>query len=263
LRSLLRADLEAEGPAVQLGDSLENVASTLAAQRCTTARVMDDGRCVGTVSLFDVVSRLLPGSSPQTRNPEGASPVVLRFRKMGETQDMLAQFESVADAKTWLAERPQFVRVLRVEEPELPHEIEAELHDAMRPLDDEELDKISEIQRNLQQLHSVELRDLQARSEKEAAYVASTDPDRPFRVRYEKNRALEHADAGDDRPIPDAIRRAVEAWVERRNQWMHSRRQHVGAATLSISAALDADEHPADAVEVEGEIEVLAGFSDG
>jgi hypothetical protein len=263
LRELVQADVDAAGPTMELEDSLEQAAAILAAERSTTGRVMRGDRCIGTVSIFDLVSALLPSESGNLREGSAEpSAVVLRFRKIGDNQDMLAQFESLADAKTWLAERPKLVRVLRVEEPELPPRVEADLHDAMRPFDDEELEAIADVQRKLQQLHSVELRDLQTRAEREAAHVASTSSDPPFVLRYEKDRELVHARSGDDRPIPDAVRSAVLAWVKRRNEWVHARRQHVGAAVLTIPATIDTSIDAADAVEVEGEVELLSGFAD-
>jgi hypothetical protein len=262
LRHLVKAELDVDGPALRLDDSIERAASVLAAKRSPTGRVMQGDRYVGAVTIFDLVSALLPPETGDEAEGAESSPVVLRFRKIGESQDMLAELESLADAKTWLAERPKFVRVLRVESPDLPSSVEAELHDVMRPLDDEELEALAEAQRKLQELHSIELRDLQAQAERETTSRASRSPSRPFALRYQKGQVLVHADADDDRPIPDGVRRAVEAWVERRNEWLHPRRQHVGVAVLSVPATLEGIENLADAVQIEGEVEVVSGVVD-
>jgi CBS domain-containing protein len=263
IREFIRPDIDAEGPVVSPQDPVDHVARLLASNESVSGRVVEHGKYLGAISLFDLVGALVePGPEPAEEHDAETNPaVVLRFRKIGESQDMLAQFESLEDARTWLAERPKFVRVLRVEEPVLSTRAEAELHDAMRPLDDEELDKIGEVQRELQRLHSVELRDMQARSEREGARSsAPIEPSSPFLVRYDKGKPLTQARTDDSRPIPKVVQTAVEAWVAQRNEWMHPRERHVGGALLLVDHRADFDGDLAERVEPEGEIETLPGF---
>jgi CBS domain-containing protein len=247
-----------DAPVLGVGNSLLHAAKALAAKRCELGRLVDDSGEVGIVSIYDLVAALPDDDDDDTVAPA----VVLQFRRMGEGQRMLAEFQSIDDAVTWLSERPKFVEVLGVEEPVLTPDVDTRLREAMRPLDDEELAKQQEIDKELDRQHKITLQKMQAEAEAEAQpYTGSTNPDRPMRIRYEKGKSLENADPNDDRPLTDVARNAVQAWVAERNEWMHPRKKHVGAAVLTVWPGPIPGGDEADRIRPGPQVDVLPGFA--
>ncbi len=147
-------------------------------------------------------------------------------------------FESVEDAKKWLADRPKYTEVLGVASQHVPAEVNNELRAAMRPLDAEE--KLLEQQLVAAEDAAAEKRAEERRkrelaeAEKQQEELKNADPNRPMEVRYLYNRGVQLVEQGDTREINDDVKRAVAAWIDERNEWVASRDQIVGDARLQV-----------------------------
>lgn len=151
-----------------------------------------------------------------------------------KTGEMLVA--SMADAEQcieWLAERPPFIEIVSVLSDTSPAE-QRRLKEAMRPYDAEELAlKAAYDKKNAEAL--------QARYAEELALIEqdqgepadpNADPNRPLAVKYEVDEGLRVVD--DTRPITEAARAAVMAWIAERNEWVRDKGQIVGEAHLEV-----------------------------
>lgn len=150
----------------------------------------------------------------------------IRDLKTGEV--VCAEFPDLATARAWLVERPAFTQVLRLVTAVAP-ETEAQLREAMRPLDDEERAVMLEAEDSARADHAAELAALQ-----EAKDATPKDPNRPMTLQWALRTGLSKSDASDDREITDAARTAVLAWIAERDTWVEDRGQRVAAASVSV-----------------------------
>jgi hypothetical protein len=157
--------------------------------------------------------------------------VKVRNLKSGET--LIASMADCEQCIAWLAERPPFLEILGVLSDTSPAE-QRRLKEAMRPYTEEEL----ALKREFDERHRAAL---DAQYQKELAQIEreqsatpdpNADPDRPLSVKYEVDEGLTVVD--DDRPLTDAARDAVLAWVAERNGWIESRGQLVGEAHVEV-----------------------------
>ncbi|MFP6687539.1 MAG: hypothetical protein VB934_22660 [Polyangiaceae bacterium] len=147
-------------------------------------------------------------------------------------------FESVDKARAWLKERPKNIAVLGVASHHVPKELANELRESMRPMDDEEralLDKLHEAEAAV---IAKQVMERQAADAKAAAARAKTmksaDPKREMELRWSYNQDLRINDAADSREITDEARAAVDAWIAERQEWVESRGQIIGDATINV-----------------------------
>jgi hypothetical protein len=146
-------------------------------------------------------------------------------------------FESEQQALEFLKDRPKYSEVLGVASHDVPPELNQQLREATRPLDEEE--KLLDRQRTA--ALEAEARKRAAKEQKRAAEaaakhhkeIANADPNRPLEIRYRFDEELSVAEAADTRVITDEAREAVMAWIEERNSWVASRGNVVGEAKVS------------------------------
>lgn len=169
----------------------------------------------------------------------------LKLRKLDTNERLLATFESLGDAVTWLRERPQMMEVLGVATHGLAEEAYAALRAAARPLDAEEREaqrRLDAAEREAQRRRAEE--DDRREREEQAAWRAAqrdADPQRLLAIRWTREGGFAHLDEADERPITDLARAAAEAWIAERNEWVHPRGQQVDEAQLEVwPAALPA-----------------------
>jgi hypothetical protein len=190
--------------------------------------------------------------------------VQLKIRDIKTGKAQVAEFESVDDAETWLRERPRFVEVLGPpREGALSPADDARLRLAMRPLDDEErLAQIAQDERDAAAMRKMmEQQQQRMRDEMEARREEArhADPNRPLAIAWERSKGMRNADPVDDRPITNAARTAVLAWVAERDSWVHSRGQYVVSAELAVWPGPIPSGLESDRVHPGGRFEVLAG----
>ncbi len=150
----------------------------------------------------------------------------IRDLKTGDV--VCAEFPDLAAAQSWLVERPAFMQVLRLVTTVAP-QTEAQLREAMRPLDDEERALMIEAEQAALADRAEALARLQ-----EAKDTAPKDPNRPMELRWALSTGLSMNDASDDREITDVARTAVLAWIAERDTWVEDRGQRVAAASVSV-----------------------------
>lgn len=158
-------------------------------------------------------------------------------RDLHSGEKSLATFESLEDARTWLASRPKYTDVMGVASHHLPPEVEDELRTHLKPLDDEE----RELERKLAAAADAEVAKARVAELAEAGRRAreqqqgdKADPDRVMNLHYVMNKGLAHVDPGDQRPITDAARKAAMEWIEERAGWVKVRNQIVAEATVQV-----------------------------
>lgn len=161
----------------------------------------------------------------------------IRELRIGDTK--VAAFETVADAEAWLRQRPRFEEVLGpTRDSSISAEDDRRLRDAMRPLDELELAAKANLEQAeleaVEQAKALEqgLAEQNEQARREA--LRDADPDRPMAIAWERGQGVRHADPADERPIPDVVVKAVEAWVAERNEWIHPRRQYVATAEVVV-----------------------------
>lgn len=162
--------------------------------------------------------------------------VMLRIRDLrtGILDDQ--EFESIDKARAWLVKRPPFEEVLGVPTEGVPNEVNQELKKLCRPLDAEEkaasdaLDAKAAAER--EKRRAAQAAEKQLAKEQLAAEMKNADPKRPMKVRWTYDGGFVNVD--DDRPITDAAKEAVLAWVRERDEWVEGRGQIVGDATLQV-----------------------------
>ncbi len=200
--------------------------------------------------------------------------VGLKIKRIDTRELLIAEFESLEDAKTWVAERPDMVEVLGVVDPKAVGEAAFhELREATRPLD------ASELARRHQAMEAA-LAEMRENDERESApsglvghmsaapvepvpdpsSLPDAEPDAVMVVRWQQGAPM--ANVGDRRPIPSEVRTAVDAWVEERNRWLRPKRTHVGRAELHVQPGdLPADEE-AERVHSGASYSQLPGWPD-
>ncbi len=147
-------------------------------------------------------------------------------------------FESEDEARSWLKERPKNIAVLGVASHHVPKELANELKGAMRPLEDDEralLDKLNEADAAViaAQMMARQAADAKAAANR-AEELKTADPKREMELRWTYNQELRITDSADPREITDEARAAVDAWIAERQEWVKSRGQMIGDATIKL-----------------------------
>jgi hypothetical protein len=162
----------------------------------------------------------------------------LRVRDLRTGETMHATFEHEDDARVWLQDRPHMVEVLGVATHGLPREVYAMLRAAGRPLNSAEQalrDKFDEAAaREAREREAEAQRREAAEQEEYRRAMQNADPDRPMQLRFARDGGVTHQDSVDQRPIPEAARAAVLAWVAEREEWVRDRGQVVDEAQLVV-----------------------------
>lgn len=164
----------------------------------------------------------------------------LEFRVRNlETRELLeATCASEIDALRWLRERPRFMEVLAVLTHDLTPELHGTLRAAARPLDPDELALSATIDADERaaRLQGEEDTKRLALEESEAhrAAMLTADPDRPMSIEWSIDGGMHVVDPSDTRPITEAAREAVLAWVRERDEWIRERGQIVGEASVNV-----------------------------
>lgn len=191
--------------------------------------------------------------------------IQLKIRDIRTGAAQVAEFESVADAETWLRERPRFVEVLGpARHGAIPSGDEMRLREAMRPLDEEE--RQAQAQQDLRSAEAIRKamanEQQRMRQEMEARREASrdADPNRPLVVSWERGKGMRNADPADDREVTELACKAVLAWVAERDTWVHPRGQYlVNAQVVVWPGPLPAGTSEEERVQPGGQFNVLAG----
>ena len=132
-------------------------------------------------------------------------PLQLKIRRLQSGETLIAEFESVADAETWLRERPKFVDVLGTVGG-LGESVDKRLRAAMRPFDDDELGLVA-------QQDAIAAESVRRAMEEREQELANADPGRLMHVAWDHESGMHNGEAGDTREIPEVVREAVLAWV--------------------------------------------------
>ena len=189
------------------------------------------------------------------------SKLELKIRRLETDEVLVAEFDTIDDALTWLAQRPPLVEVVRVVT-EVDEATETKLRQAMRPLDDDErtfLDK-KDFEREMDRRE--QLQRLQAEATGQAsATTATADAARPMALMFVRGQGLTKTEADDDRDIPEAARRVIDHWLRERDGWLHERRQHLAKATFSVWPASVPSGNESDRI-IESDFAAMPGFSD-
>ncbi|MCA9682097.1 MAG: hypothetical protein KC457_07860 [Myxococcales bacterium] len=164
-------------------------------------------------------------------------PLQLKIRRLQSGETLIAEFESVADAETWLRERPKFVDVLGTVGG-LGESVDKRLRAAMRPFDDDELGLVAQqdaiaaesVRRAMEREQEAAERAMEEREQE----LANADPGRLMHVAWDHESGMHNGEAGDTREIPAVVREAVLAWVAERNTWVHPRGQFIATANLMV-----------------------------
>src|SRR5262249_52439327 len=147
----------------------------------------------------------------------GMQKITLKLRDLTRGETSFKEFDDEAAVTAWLRARPNMVEVLGVVFEGLTAEQNARLKAANRPLDDDE--KAAEERLTAATERAADAAKALREKENSAARAAhrealkNADPNRPMEVRYLYNADLSLTDAEDPRPISDAARAAVLAWV--------------------------------------------------
>jgi hypothetical protein len=165
----------------------------------------------------------------------------LRVRKIepnGSFEDGVVEVGSEDEAVRWLTLRPHCVEVLGVATYGVDRATVERLRAATRPLDADERIAQRAVENVIER--AAILRDAEARATQLAAVDAhreamkTADPDRIMEIHWTYDHGLRLLDEADPRPIPEAAREAVRAWIDERNAWVKDRGQIVGEATLKV-----------------------------
>ena len=166
-------------------------------------------------------------------------PIKLRIRNLQSREVGVAAFETDAEALLWLKARPPFVEVMGMAgQTSVPMEVQERLRGAMRPLDADE--RIAEREMEL----AIEQEDLERaklertrEAEQQAKHqetMRSADPERLMEIHWRFDGEMRLTDATDPRPITEAAREAVKAWIAEREEWVTGRGQTVGECTVKV-----------------------------
>ncbi len=190
--------------------------------------------------------------------------IELKIRDIRTGKAQVAEFESIGDAESWLRERPPFVEVLGPpRQGALDPADEMRLRDAMRPMDEQErAAQVSQDARDKEAMRKM-MEAEKARQQKEMdarrEAVKDADPNRLMHVAFERGKGMHNADPIDERPVTDAIRTAVLAWVAERDTWVHARGQYVNDAQVVAWPGPIPGGNEDDRVQPGGQFNVLAG----
>lgn len=155
--------------------------------------------------------------------------VKVRNLETGET--LIASMPDVDACVRWLEHRPENLEILTVLST-MSGLDRARLEAAMRPYDRGELALKRKYDEARAAAAAAAYAEGLAQMQAEPVEDPNADPNRPMSVRYEIDEGL--SAAGDSRPINQAMRDAIQAWVDERNGWISSRRQMVGEAHLEV-----------------------------
>jgi hypothetical protein len=166
-------------------------------------------------------------------------PIKLRIRNLQSREVGVAAFETDAEALLWLNARPPFVEVMGMAgQTSVPIEVQERLRAAMRPLDADE--RIAEREMEL----AIEQEDLERakqervrEAEQQAKHqetMRTADPERLMEIHWRFDGEMRLTDTNDPRPITDAARDAVKAWIAEREEWVAGRGQTVGECTVKV-----------------------------
>ena len=165
------------------------------------------------------------------------SKVSLRVRDLETGVERNVELDNVDAARQWLVQRPRSVEALGVAS-ELDRETSLALKAAMRPLDEAELRLQRELDAAAEALRAKREREGKAAelaaAEAHRTAAREADPNRPMQIRYRFDDGIKVAEHLDERPISDAAREAVDAWIAERNEWVSDRGQIVGEATVTV-----------------------------
>jgi hypothetical protein len=166
-------------------------------------------------------------------------PIKLRIRNLATCETGVAAFETEAEALLWLKDRPRFVDVLGVAgQTPIPMEVQDRLRATMRPLDaDERLAEremeLAAEKDDLEREKEARAKELEAQKKHEEA-MRTADPERLMEIHWRFDGEMRLTDAADPRPITDAARAAVHAWIAERDEWVAGRGQCVGECTVKV-----------------------------
>lgn len=166
------------------------------------------------------------------------SKITLKLRDLNSGDTSFRELLDEEAAIAFLRERPRFTEVLGVVFEGLTPEQNARLKAAMRPLDDDEQAAEAKLEEAAAKVRAAAAE--QRQKEADAARAAhreslkNADPNRSMEVRYRFDGSIAPVDPEDTRPLSDAARAAVLAWVAERNEWVASRNQCVGEAKLTV-----------------------------
>ncbi|MGZ3456546.1 MAG: hypothetical protein ACXVEF_43475 [Polyangiales bacterium] len=165
--------------------------------------------------------------------------VTLKLRDLGTGDPAVTELESVEAATAWVRARPRFVEVLGVVFEGMTREESLRMKEAMRPLDGDERGLLEKLE--ARKAAEVEARDAARQKELERAAAQAridaqkADPNRPMQLVYRAFVGeLRNADPLDERPITEAAREAVMAFVREREEWVVGRGQTVGEAKVTV-----------------------------
>jgi hypothetical protein len=168
--------------------------------------------------------------------------VMLRLRDLSSGEAAVKELGGIDEAVAWLRERPRMTEVLGVVFDGISREDNERMKAAMRPLEVDEATRARDLddQAAAEREKQAEARrahdEAQARAIKDAAKTA--DPNRPMELKYRYDQPeLANTDPNDDRPVTDAAKEAVMAWVHERMEWVAGRGQTVGEAKVTVYPA--------------------------
>ena len=161
--------------------------------------------------------------------------IELKVKDLQEDLVGTQTFESLEAAKAWLEDRPKFIEVFGVATRDISKEVDRELRACMRPLDDEERQRKTEL---AEQEDEAARQRAKARIKEDAEYhraqMAAADPNRPLNLSYRHGTELVPTDVADLREISAEVKEAVMEWINERNTWVERRSQVVGVANLKV-----------------------------
>lgn len=165
--------------------------------------------------------------------------IKLRIRHLKTRETGVAEFPTEPEALLWLMKRPPMVDVIGVAGQTPPSlEVQERLRARIRPLDADEqiaerewaleaeraeLERLKEARRTDDELHA-----------RHAEEMRAADPDRLMEIFWRFDTGMTLTDPQDPRPIPDAAREAVLAWIAERCEWVAGRGQTVGECTVKV-----------------------------
>lgn len=166
-------------------------------------------------------------------------PIKLRIRNLKTRETGVAAFETEAEALLWLKQRPPMVDVMGVAgQTPVPMEVQDRLKAAIRPLDADEQLAERELELAAEQEEIAREKEARAKAvEEEAKHkeaMRTADPERLMEITWRFNGEMRLTDQHDPRPITDAAREAVLAWIAERNEWVAGRGQCVGECTVKV-----------------------------
>ena len=202
----------------------------------------------------------------------GGMTVGLRIKRIDTQESLIAEFESLEDAKAWVAERPDMVEVLGVVDPKAMGEAAfREIRDATRPLDAAEVVGRDEaMAARLAQMREADEREgaptglggrmqpTQPEPPPDPSSLPEAQPGAVMVIRWQAGAPI--ANIADRRPIPAEVRKAVDAWITERNKWLHPKRTHVGQAELRVRPGELSDAEEAERIETGASYSQLPGW---